>query len=244
MCDNLFGEIDGHVRDVFMAVQVLLSGRDDRLRTALDEIVHDGQIVGRKVPEHIDVVLEQSQIHARRIVVVELPQRTLFQKLRYLSHRAGKEEGVVHHDLEILPPRQLDQLFALFGIAGEGLFDKDVLPVLKRRFGQFIVRPYRCDHGNGIDLTRGHHFGSIRRHQYSRIGLLRPLARRFVHFRDSEHLGTFQTGEVSHHVRSPVSVTNYAKVHELVTVLSEHLSTTEQKYDVFRNIDRADGESE
>ena len=59
---------------------------------------------------------------------------------------------MVHHDLEILLLGQLDQLFGLRGVAGEGLLDKDVLAILQRRFGQLVVRPDRRDNGDGIDL--------------------------------------------------------------------------------------------
>jgi len=46
---------------------------------------------------------------------------------------------VVHHDPEILPLGQLDQLLCLVGGRGEGLLNEDVLPVLQGRFGQFEV---------------------------------------------------------------------------------------------------------
>ncbi len=63
----------GHI---FVAVQMTLPGGDDGLRAWLDEVIHDREIVRRQVPEHVDVVLEQAQIDPRRIVVIELAQRS------------------------------------------------------------------------------------------------------------------------------------------------------------------------
>ena len=41
---------------------------------ALDQVIHDRQIVRRQVPDHVDVVLEQAEIDAHRIVVIKIAQ--------------------------------------------------------------------------------------------------------------------------------------------------------------------------
>ena len=95
------GEIKRHEGHIFVAVQMPLPGRDDRLRACFDEVIHDGKIVRRKVPKHVDIVLEEAQIDASGIVVVELSQSSFLEQLRDFLHRAGEQEGVVDHDLEI-----------------------------------------------------------------------------------------------------------------------------------------------
>jgi hypothetical protein len=141
--DDLLGEIDRHEGYILMAVQVLLPGGDNRLGSRLDQVVHDGKVVRRKVPEHIDIVLEEAQIHARGIVVIELAQCFFIEQLPDLLDRAGKQEGVVHHDPEILFQGQVRSAPPLRGIAGERLLNEDVLAVFERGFCQLVVRPDR-----------------------------------------------------------------------------------------------------
>ena len=91
----------------------MAAGRDHRLGLLADDVVHDRQIVRREVPHHADVVLEQAEIHARRIEVVERPERAGVDDLANLPDRAAEEERVIHHDLQVLPVGQLDQLLGL-----------------------------------------------------------------------------------------------------------------------------------
>ena len=46
----------------------------DRHRARLEEMVHDGEVVDREVPDHVHVALEQPEVHPRGVVVVELAQ--------------------------------------------------------------------------------------------------------------------------------------------------------------------------
>ncbi len=92
---------------------MLAAGGDDRFGLLADDVVHDRQIVRREVPHDADVVLEEPEIDARRVEVIELPERALVDQFPNLPDRAAEEEGVVHHDAEVLPLGQLDQLFCL-----------------------------------------------------------------------------------------------------------------------------------
>ena len=115
------------------------AGRDDGFRFSLDEEVDDRQIVRRQIPDDADVVLEEPEVDPRGIVVIEVAENALVDELTNLSHGAGEQKRVVHHDPEILPLGQLDQLLRLVGGRGEGLLDEDVLPVLQGGFGEFEV---------------------------------------------------------------------------------------------------------
>ena len=55
---------------------------------------------------------------------------------RIFRDGAAEEKGVVHHDLQVLPVGQLDQLLGLLRRRRERLLDEDVLAVLERRLGQ------------------------------------------------------------------------------------------------------------
>ena len=122
---------------------------------------------------------------------------------------------MVHHDLEILFSREVDQFLALRGVAGEWLLNEYVLAVLQRGFRQLVVRPDRSDDGDGVDLGRRDHLRGVRSHLDSGISLLRALSRGWADLRDCEHLGTLQTREVPDDVWSPIAVTNHTEVHDV-----------------------------
>ena len=122
-----------------------------------DDVVHDRQVVRRQIPDDVDVVLKQSEVHPRRVEVVERPQRAAVDELPDLPDRAAEEERVVHHDLEVLPVGQLDQLLGLRGGRRERLLDEHVLAVLERRLGELEVRPDRRDHRDRVDVGRRQH---------------------------------------------------------------------------------------
>jgi hypothetical protein len=88
-------------------------GGRNGFRVFVQQVVHDRQIVRRKVPDHVAIVLKKSQVDARRIVVVELAERPFLEQFLDLADRAGKQERVIHHDLEVLLFRQADQFFRL-----------------------------------------------------------------------------------------------------------------------------------
>ena len=66
-------------------------------------VIHDREIVDCQVPDHIYVVLKETQIHAHRIVIVDVTQSIGGDQLANLSYRARVNEGVVHHE-DLLPP--------------------------------------------------------------------------------------------------------------------------------------------
>ena len=154
-----------------MGVQVCLAGGDDSLGFLVDEIVHDGQIMRREIPNHIDVVLEQAQIDPRGIVIVEIAQLTLIDQLADLLHRSGKEKRVVHHDLEVFLLGQFDQLFRLGGVGSKRLFEENVLAVFQGRLGQLEMRPDGSNDGHRINVGRTQDFIGVGSNLHARIGM-------------------------------------------------------------------------
>ena len=57
---------------------------------------------------------------------------------------------MIHHDLQVLLRGKVYKLLALRGIAGKRLLDEDVLPILQRSLGQFVMRPDRRNDCNGV----------------------------------------------------------------------------------------------
>ncbi len=78
-------------------------------------MVHDGEIVGREIPDHVDIVLKQAEVDSGGIVVIELSERSFLDHLPYAPDGAGEEERVIHHDPEVLAFRQFNQLLGLGG---------------------------------------------------------------------------------------------------------------------------------
>ena len=105
-----------------------------------------------KIPQHVDIVLEESEVNARGIVVIQLAQSSFAEQLRDLPDRTGKQEGVIHHDPQVFLDGNIDQLLALRHVAGERLLDKHMFAVFQSSLGQFVVGPYRSNDGNGVDV--------------------------------------------------------------------------------------------
>src|ERR1019366_3094423 len=106
-----------------------------------DKVVHDRQVMWSKIPNHIYVMLEQAQVDAHGVVVIQVAQHSFLQQLFDLAHGSGEEKGVVHHDLQIFPDCKVDQFFRLRRGTCERLLDENVLAILQGGFGKFEVRP-------------------------------------------------------------------------------------------------------
>ena len=74
------------------------AGRRDRHRLRRQHVVHDRQVVHGQVPEHVDVVLEQPEVHADRVVVVDVAELAVVDELAHLADRAGVDERVIDHE--------------------------------------------------------------------------------------------------------------------------------------------------
>ena len=57
-----------------LAWNVTDSGGRDGNRLGRKNVIHDREIVNCQVPNHVDVVLEKTEINAHRIVVIDLTQ--------------------------------------------------------------------------------------------------------------------------------------------------------------------------
>src|SRR5215510_13737647 len=110
MGDDVVGKAEGDVGDVRQAVQVGAAGGHDELRLEADQIVDDGQIVRRQVPDDVHVVLKEPQVDASGIVVVEPPQDPAVDQFLDLADGTAEQKRVIHHDLQIFAVSQLDQI--------------------------------------------------------------------------------------------------------------------------------------
>src|SRR5712692_9951067 len=124
-----------------------------------------------EVPNDIYVMLEQSQVDAGRIVVVEIPEHTVVDELAHSLHCPGEQESVIHHDLQVLALCKFNQFFSLSARAGERFLDENMLTVFQSCFCKVIVSANRSDNCNCIDVSRLQYFVSIPSHIHIWIGL-------------------------------------------------------------------------
>src|SRR5580700_6672212 len=109
----------------------------------------------RQVPNDIDVVLEEAEIYARGIVIVKLAEGAIVDELTDALDGPGEEKGVIHHDLQVLAFRELDEFFGLGGRGGKRLLDEYVLAIFKSGLRQFVVSPNGRDYSDQVDVGRG-----------------------------------------------------------------------------------------
>ncbi len=55
----------------------------------------------REVPDNVDVVLEETEIDAHRVVVIDVAQLSGDDDLAHLAHRGRVNERVVHQQHEV-----------------------------------------------------------------------------------------------------------------------------------------------
>ena len=105
----------------------------------------------REIGDHADVALEQPEIHADRIVVVDMTQLSALDDLRHLADGAGVNERVVHDQHPFAAVGFGYQLARLQRSFGHRLFEPKVLAGLQHRHPELEMRMDWCRHGDGID---------------------------------------------------------------------------------------------
>ena len=117
---------------------------------------------------------------------------------------------MVHHDPEILPLRQLDQLLRLLGGGGERFLDEHVLAVFQGDFGQIEVRADGGHHGDGVDLWGGQQVVRLPSDRQVGIRLSDPLKRGRTLVTGRGELTSFEVAQISDDVRPPINVADNA----------------------------------
>src|SRR2546425_480761 len=219
VCDRVAGEVNGDERDIDESVEVRLAGRADGLRLLADEEVHDRQIMRRQIPYDTHVVLEETEVDPCGVVIIEIAEDAVVEELADLPDGPGEEERVVHHDLELVPLGQLDELIRLLGGGGKRLFDEEMLAVRQGCFGEFKMRVDGRHDGDGVDLCRGQQVGGIRGDGQARIRFGDPLERNRALITDRGDLAPVQTVHVTDDIWAPITVADDAHAnHDLPEV--------------------------
>src|SRR5262249_31655732 len=100
-----------------------------------------------EIPEDVRVVLEQAEVEARRVAVVDAAQISRLYQTAQLCDRRVEHEGVSRHQDPLLAVGQCDQGRRLCDTGGERLLDEHVLSMEQRVAGNGVVRVDRgCNH--------------------------------------------------------------------------------------------------
>ena len=80
--DNVFGIIKGEIGNVFhVTAEMSGAGGNNSLRFLADDIIHDGDIMRSQIPDDINVMLEQTEVDAHGIKIIEIAQRVFVNQL-------------------------------------------------------------------------------------------------------------------------------------------------------------------
>ena len=90
------------VREILgRAREMVDAARRDRDRMLAEQVVEDREVVHGEIGDHVHVALEQAEVHADRVVVVDASEVAALDDVAHLAHRAGVDKGVVDEQREI-----------------------------------------------------------------------------------------------------------------------------------------------
>jgi len=78
-------------------------------RLDLQQEVEDREVVHRKIPDHVNVALKQTEIYPRGVIVENVAQCPAGNDLPHLGHGASIDKRMVHHQDQVSPRGFFDQ---------------------------------------------------------------------------------------------------------------------------------------
>ena len=196
-----------HVRDVLVfEVDVPGAQRGDRFHRTVEQIEHHGNVVGRQIPDHVDVALEDPEVDASRVVVVDVPHFARVEVLFHLLDGAGEEVRVIDRQDAAGGAGGGNHPFGVAHVRGQRLFDKDMLAPLQRfqHEGAVRVRGRRDEHR--VDRWIGQQFVHVGRQPGGGIGAPGGGQPRRIEVGDRYKLNADVLGRVAREVWPPVPV--------------------------------------
>ena len=115
-------------------------------------MIHDRDIMRRQVPDHVDILLEESQVDACGVVINQITQLAFVHQFFNFSHRTGIDEGMIHE--QGLPFCSASSMRSVpcstFSVIG--FSTQTCRPVSRALFGQLVMSGHRCCDGDGVDI--------------------------------------------------------------------------------------------
>ena len=120
------------------------------------QVIEHRQVVGRQIPEDVDVAPDDAEVGAHGVVVPGRPELSRVEQVLDGADRRTVHEGVIHHEDQPPLPALLEQDPGFDGPARERLFHQHMLVGAERGEGQLEMSPGRCGNGDCIDGRVGH----------------------------------------------------------------------------------------
>ncbi len=203
--DQVIVELDRDVGQVLVPAEVGAPHRRDPDRVPVEQVVHDRDVVGGEVPDHVQIVLEQAQADPDGVEVQHVPDRPALDDLLDLVHGGVVDEGVIHHQREAPGVRELHERLRRLGGMRHRLLDQNVLAGLEGRLREGVVGPHRRADRQRVDLRVPE---EVLEAGVGPGGGVAPLQGRDtpgVKIADRPELGAFGGAEVAEEVGAPVT---------------------------------------
>ncbi|GAB3902893.1 hypothetical protein GCM10029964_094040 [Kibdelosporangium lantanae] len=136
-----------------------MRGDRDRGDPGRQDRVEDGQVVRGEVPQHVDVRLDQAEVDADRVEVLDVAQLTRVHQLAQPLHDGRVAEGVVQHQHQAAFLGGGHELDPVRVRRRQGLLHQHVLAGLQGGHRDFEVGRGRRGHGDRVDLRVGEYLG-------------------------------------------------------------------------------------
>ena len=169
-----------------------------------EQVEDDGDVVGGQVPRHVDVLLEEPEVEAPGADVLDLADVAGFHDLLDAVDGGGVDEGVPHHQGQLLLRGELDQLVPLLRGLGHRLLDEGVLPRLEALLRQLVVQVDRGGDDHGVHFLVADDLFEILRGLDLGVQLLHVGQPLLVLVADVPDEALRQGAEVPDEVRTPV----------------------------------------
>src|ERR1700730_16745474 len=96
--DHTAFEMGGNIGNVLeWTIEVLHARGGNRHRFGIAQVIHDGKIVWRQIPDHVDIALDQAKADSDRVKVEDVTHVARIDQRSDATNGRGVKEGVINH---------------------------------------------------------------------------------------------------------------------------------------------------
>ena len=144
-----FEVAQGDVDNVLVQIGAALAGNLGR--HFVEQRQHDRDVVRCKAPENVFLGPNFPDVQTVGIQVIDLTEGSVLNQLLQLQDCRMVAEDVPDHQDPTILLRDPHEIFAMFDVDRQRLFDEDIFASLQSGFGHFIVSHRRRGQGDRID---------------------------------------------------------------------------------------------
>ncbi len=141
-------------RDVLaIGAEQAAAGRRHPVRRAAEQVVEDGELVGRQIFDDVDVVPDGSEVGARRVDVLDGAEIAAGEPLVQVADAGVVDEDVTVHQHAAGAGRGGDERPRVGERRAHRLFEQHVLAGFERQRGELHVRACRRGNHDRVDVA-------------------------------------------------------------------------------------------